>query len=211
MFCWTLTTNQSIFHLLFWPLLSVVTARGRVPQQHFSSGNFCWPTGKREGRKKGKMEKKRRKIERGKAEKRKVTKWRMRRDFFKIFFFCFSLFKTTEICFGFTKMGIFYRGKAFHAGKNFRKNYFAPSEKYSSYTRAPPGGKVNSSRLLLYPDILKSVGWATIHQRPNSSWTNDTKLPVMLPIFSSIPSTNHSSPISRTAFFSHDIIHDWDY
>ena len=27
------------------------------------------------------------------------------------FFFCFSLFKTTEICFGFTKMGIFYLEK----------------------------------------------------------------------------------------------------
>ena len=44
---------------------------GSVPPWHFSPGNFCWPTGKREGRK--------------------------------------SLFKTTEICFGSTKMGIFYQ------------------------------------------------------------------------------------------------------
>ena len=45
--------------------------------------------------------------------------------------------KTTDflffIFFG-TKMGIFYRGKAFHVGKKIRKNDFAPSEKYSSYT-----------------------------------------------------------------------------
>ena len=32
---------------------------------------------------------------------------------FFFFFFCFSLFKTTEICFGSTKMGIFYREKNF--------------------------------------------------------------------------------------------------
>ena len=31
--------------------------------------------------------------------------------FFFFFFFCFSLLKTTEICFGSTKMGIFYREK----------------------------------------------------------------------------------------------------
>ena len=52
-----------------------------------------------------------------------------------LFFFCFSLSKTTEICFGSTKMVIFYRQKlAFHAGKKIRKNDFAPSEKYACYT-----------------------------------------------------------------------------
>ena len=30
-------------------------------------------------------------------------------------------------------MGIFYREKAFHAGKKIRKNDFAPSEKYACY------------------------------------------------------------------------------
>ena len=34
----------------------------------------------------------------------------------------------TEICFGSTKMGNFYREKAFHVGKKLRKNDFAPSE-----------------------------------------------------------------------------------
>ena len=33
----------------------------------------------------------------------------------------FLLFKTTEICFGSIKMGIFYREKAFHAGKKSGK------------------------------------------------------------------------------------------
>ena len=42
------------------------------------------------------------------------------------FFFCFSLFKTTEICFGSTKMEIFYLEKAFHAGKKIRKMTLAP-------------------------------------------------------------------------------------
>ena len=46
-------------------------------------------------------------------------------------------FKMTEICFGSTKMEIFYREKAFHAGKRIRKNDFAPSEKFYCY--APEG------------------------------------------------------------------------
>ena len=53
--------------------------------------------------------------------------------FFLIFFFCFSLFKTTEISFGSTKIGILDQEKAFCTGEKTRKNDFAPSEKYSSY------------------------------------------------------------------------------
>ena len=56
-----------------------------------------------------------------------------------------SLFKTTEICFGSTKMGIFYWEKAFHAGKKSGKNDFAPSEKYSSYSSAHDPGLHNVS------------------------------------------------------------------
>ena len=48
---------------------------------------------------------------------------------FLFLIFCLSLFKTTGICFESTKMGIFYWEK-------IRKNYFAPSEKYSSYAPA---------------------------------------------------------------------------
>ena len=60
----------------------------------------------------------------------------MRRGPFFLFFFfvfCFSLLKTTKICFGSTKMEIFYREKAFQARKKIRKNDFAPSEKFSCY------------------------------------------------------------------------------
>ena len=93
------------------------------------------------------MEKKRRKIENGKVEnwQWKVEKLQNEeRTFFFFFFFflsfsfffffffssfCYSLFKTTEICFGSTKIGIFYGEKAFDAGKND----FAPSKNFSSY------------------------------------------------------------------------------
>ena len=66
------------------------------------------------------------KMEGGKSSK-------MRRGPFFFFFFCFSLFKMTKICFGSTKMEIFYWEKVFHAGKKIRKNDFAPSEIFSCY------------------------------------------------------------------------------
>ena len=51
--------------------------------------------------------------------------------YFVKFFFCFSLFSNL---FWSTKMGIFYREKAFHARKKkIRKTDFAPSEKYACY------------------------------------------------------------------------------
>ena len=42
--------------------------------------------------------------------------------------FCFSLLKTTEICFGSTKMGIFYREKTFHAGTKSGKMTLPPQK-----------------------------------------------------------------------------------
>ena len=72
-------------------------------------------------------EKKRRKVVKGKVEN---WKWKLGKIikrgedlfsffffFFFFFFFCFSLLKTTEICFWSIKMGIFYREKTFHVGK----------------------------------------------------------------------------------------------
>ena len=61
----------------------------------------------------------------------------MRRGPLFIFlFFPFHFSKTTEICFGSTKMGI--PGKCISPWeKKIRKNDFAPSEKYSSYTPGP--------------------------------------------------------------------------
>ena len=72
----------------------------------------------------GKMEQKRRKIIKGKVEN-----WKLQKEeriffffFFFFFFFSFLLFKTTEICFGSTKMGIFYREKSIsYRGKNQEK------------------------------------------------------------------------------------------
>ena len=96
----------------------------------FWPGNFCWHIGKKETRKKRKRgenweEKKENcKMEGGKFEMEvgKVLR--------TCFLFCFSLLKTTKICFGCTKMGIFYPEKTFHAGKKIWKwNDFAPSEK----------------------------------------------------------------------------------
>ena len=97
-------------------------AEGQSAPWHFSPGNFYWPTGKREGRKKGKWGK-RRKIEKREGGKLKIVQYEDFVLFCFVFFGggLFSLFKTTEICFGSTKMGIFYREKAFHAVKKSGK------------------------------------------------------------------------------------------
>ena len=50
----------------------------------------------------------------------------------------FSLLKTTEICFGSTKMGIFYRGKNILYREKNQENEFAPSEKYACYAPGTP-------------------------------------------------------------------------
>ena len=71
-------------------------------------------------KKEGKLKKGRYKIENGRK-----TSSKNRRDFF-FFFFCLSFFKTTEICFGSTKMRIFYWEKAFHAGKKSEKITLPP-------------------------------------------------------------------------------------
>ena len=99
---------------------------------YFSPGNFCWPTGKREARKneewrrkEGKSKKGRWKIEngRGKCYKMRMRKWGKDYFFsFLFFFFCFSLFKTTEICFGSTETGIFYREKSISRREKIKKN-----------------------------------------------------------------------------------------
>ena len=85
-------------------------------------------TGKIEARKKGKMENKRRKIQKWKTEEGgKVKKWGKALFPFFFFFFGSSLFKPTEICFGTTKMGrIFYREKAFNPGKKSGKMTLPP-------------------------------------------------------------------------------------
>ena len=76
-----------------------------------------------------------------KMEGGKVRKWG--EDSFS---FCFSLFKTTNICSGSTKVEIFFMEKSFHARKKIRKNDFAPLEKFSCYA---PGHKTRRRKLKL--------------------------------------------------------------
>ena len=87
-----------------------------------------------------KMEQKERKKWKRKVENWKWKEEKLKKEVRTFFFFSrLSLFKTTEICFGSTKMGIFYQEKPFHAGKKIRKNDFAPSEKYACYAPAKRG------------------------------------------------------------------------
>ena len=99
---------------------SGVTGGGRVPPWQFPSENFCWPTGKTEARKKGKSKESSRKIVKGKVEnvKRKgggSMKWAEDLFFFPPCFFLFFHFlkPLRFVCFGCTKMGIFYWKKAY--------------------------------------------------------------------------------------------------
>ena len=65
-------------------------------------------------------------MEVGKRYKKEVrTFWTL------FFFFAFTLLKTTKICFGSTKMGIFYREKAFHTGKKSGKMTLPPQKNMS--------------------------------------------------------------------------------
>ena len=133
----------SFFFYLLWGYWKYFSqARAETSDQEISAD---LPGKKRQGKKeKGvKIEKKRRKIVKGKVEnwkwkveKLKNEKKKWGEDFFFcfVFVFCFPLFKkTTKISFGSTKMEIFYREKVFHAWKKIRKNDFATSEKFSCY------------------------------------------------------------------------------
>ena len=113
---------------------------GQSAPRDFWPVNFCWPTGKKEGRKKGKeveIEKKRRKILNGKVEnwKWKVEKLQneqnedkmMRGPFF--FFFAFRFSKPLKFVLGLPKWKFSTGKKTFHAGKKIRKNDFAPLRK----------------------------------------------------------------------------------
>ena len=92
--------------------------------------------GKERQGKKGKMEKKRRKIKKReggkfKMEGGKITKWG--EDFFFVLF-CFPLFKTTEILFWVYQNGNFLPGKSISCRKKKSgKNDSTPSVKISSY------------------------------------------------------------------------------
>ena len=87
--------------------LAVVWQAGsRVSPWHISPGNICWLAGKREARKV---------VER----KDENVKWKGKKfdNEQRIFFFCLSLFETTEICLSVPKWKFLPRKWAFHTGK----------------------------------------------------------------------------------------------
>ena len=107
---------------------SGVTGGCRVPPRDFWPGNFWWPTGKREARKKmenGAEKKENWKREGGKLEGGKVSKG----SFFFFFFVHFS--KPLKFVLGLLKWEFSTGKKHFTLGKKSAK-MTAPSEKYSS-------------------------------------------------------------------------------
>ena len=114
---------------------SGVTGGGRLPPETFDREISANLPGKNRQGKKGKgvkinweEKKENRKRGGGKFENRRWKIYKMMRGpFFFFFFFFFTshlIFKTTKICFGSTKMEIFYGEQAFHAGIKIRKNDF---------------------------------------------------------------------------------------
>ena len=109
---------------------SGVTGGGGVPPDTSYREIFADVSGKKRQGKQGKwvkIEKERRKIVKGKVENWKWKYEKVQKEARTFFFFFFFFFlKTTEICFGFTRVGIFYRKKKKKSGK-----MTAPSEKYA--------------------------------------------------------------------------------
>ena len=100
-------------------LISGITARGvrgqSAPNTFHREISDDLPGKEREG-KKGKSKTGRWKIENGRRKSYKIRRGLL-----------FSLLKTTEICFGSTKMGIFYwEKKKFHTGKKNQEKWFCP-------------------------------------------------------------------------------------
>ena len=60
----------------------------------------------------------------------------VRTFFFFFFFFAFRFSKPQKLVMGLLKWKFSIGEKTFHAGKNIRKNDFAPSEKFSCYAPA---------------------------------------------------------------------------
>ena len=141
----SITQGRSTLLLFLWSFPKQWCNRwgqgGRVPPRDFWPGNFCWPTRKKEARKKwkkGKMEKKRMKIVKGEVEnwkwkEGKVPKWG--EDF--CFFFLSTFKKRQKFVLGLPKWKFSTGKKRFTPGKKSGKNDFAPSEKFSCYAPVP--------------------------------------------------------------------------
>ena len=136
--------------------------QGEGAPRDFWPGNICWRIGKKEVRekwKRGKIDKKRREVERGGGGgKLEIEVGKVKKRGEDLFFF-FS----TEICFGSTKMGIFLREKIFHAEKKkIRKHDFAPDLILDKSVTLPDSCHINYITLFLphqlhYPILAISV------------------------------------------------------
>ena len=108
--------------------------RGKVPPRNFSMGNFCWPTGKKGARKKGKKGVRKWKGggKEAKLEREEVENWKCKGIGMKMsrsppfFFFCLSLFETTQICSGSTKMDKFARKNHISHREKNQENWLCP-------------------------------------------------------------------------------------
>ena len=130
-----------------------------APRVSCMTGKFLLTCLEKRGKEKRENGEKRRKIEKGKVENLKCEEYsksyKMRRGpldlFFFFFFLFFSLLKTTEICFGSTKMEIFYWEKAFHARKKIiRKNGLCSLRKIFLLR---PWQKTGQSKCYFFPKI----------------------------------------------------------
>ena len=121
------------------PSPSGVTGRGQgqsAPLETSDREIFADVSGirKKEARKKGKRgenwEEKKENCEKegGKLELEVGKVIKRGEDHFFFFFPCFSLLKTTEICFGSTKIGIFYREKSISRQKKNREKLLCPPQ-----------------------------------------------------------------------------------
>ena len=71
------------------------------------------------------------------------------------FFNCFSLFETTKICLGCTKMDNFYWGNHISHREKIGKTDFAPSEKYFSYAPDTPPLRALADHMTLLLLLVK--------------------------------------------------------
>ena len=110
--------------------VSGVTGRGQSTPQWLLTGKFLLTCLEKRGEN---WEEKEKRKKEGKLKKGRWKSYKMRREPFQneegTFFFCFSLFKTTKICFGSTKMEIFYRKKHFTLGEKNHEKWLRPLRK----------------------------------------------------------------------------------
>ena len=157
------------FFFFFWQGVSGITGGGgRVPPRDFWPGISCWPIGKKETRKKGEKgwklwrKKENCKTQGGKLKMEGEKLENKERTFF-FFFFCLSLSKTTKICFGSTKMEIFYREKAIHSEKKNQEKWLCPLRKIGKFSwyapLPPPNPHLWSNANDLHDSSCSEAGW----------------------------------------------------